>query len=75
MIETWRWFGPRDPISLEKIRQAGATGIVTSLHEVPTGEAWRSAAVAERQAMITTAGLHWSVVESIPVHNDIKRSE
>ena len=72
MIETWRWFGPSDSISLQKIRQAGATGIVTSLHEVKTGDVWTKEAIAERKKVIEDAGLQWTVIESIPVHNDIK---
>lgn len=72
MLETWRWFGPRDPVTLENVIQAGARGVVTSLHEVPTGEAWSQEDVLARKALIEAAGLHWSVVESIPLHNDIK---
>ncbi len=72
MQETWRWFGPDDPVSLENIVQAGASGVVTSLHHVPTGEAWSLADVQQRKAEIEAAGLHWTVVESIPLHNDIK---
>ncbi|MDT0582216.1 MULTISPECIES: mannonate dehydratase [Alteromonadaceae] len=72
MIETWRWFGPSDSISLQKIRQAGATGIVSSLHEIATGELWTKDAIIQRKKVIEDAGLSWDVIESIPVHNDIK---
>jgi len=72
MKETWRWFGPDDPIPLDHIKQAGATGIVSALHHLYRGEAWPLDEVLKRRDEILAAGLVWSVVESIPIHNSIK---
>jgi mannonate dehydratase len=73
MRDTWRWFGPVDKVTLQDAVQAGAKGIVSSLHHLPTGSIWPEEEIATRQAVIRAAGIEWEVVESIPVSEDIKR--
>jgi mannonate dehydratase len=72
MLETWRWFDENDPITLKKVAQAGAKGVVSSLNEIATGDVWPLENLLARKSKIENAGLEWTVIESIPVHNDIK---
>ncbi|MES2968411.1 MAG: mannonate dehydratase [Pseudomonadota bacterium] len=75
MIESWRWYGPLDKITLPEIAQTGARGIVTALHEIPYGEVWPQATIAARNGQIRAAGFDWVVVESLPIHERIKRGD